>query len=430
MPNYHINQKTGNANICKAKDGNCPLKDADGNKVPHFDNKEQAQAFVEQDLAQKHDSTKTLEKEKNKNIEQNLNYDVLEKYYIDPNDVDYEYDYIYGEDGSETIDDDSVYLNSVNVEEIAKKIAGKKGNWQEVQKILENNGASDPQSYSIEIYELGNSTDVIINFNNKEKAIDDLKKHFNDKKQKPQDIKVSTYSPNFDVFNDLSHTVDYDYGYNEDYYSDTIDEDSIVINSIDEEELTKSIMNLDNVSNEEKKQNFNELREILRTAGAFEPENYFGYTRGYDDNSKIYIKPKNDQLQKRIEQEYYKKPNAKDDKGILEYVRSKGQETEGLSPVEAIKKQLTNENNGRRSSLVDNATGASKATLKIRDIKIGAKEHYENVKPLPMESNNTADKIAGVVVRTGTTYRLVDGYHRTKNLMNNKRILSQYIVLY
>lgn len=30
MPNYHINQKTGNANICRAKDGNCPLKDADG----------------------------------------------------------------------------------------------------------------------------------------------------------------------------------------------------------------------------------------------------------------------------------------------------------------------------------------------------------------------------------------------------------------
>lgn len=326
MPNYHINQKTGNANICRAKDGNCPLKDADGNKVPHFDNKEQAQALVEQDLAQKHGSIKTLEKDNNND---------------------------------------------------------------------------DKQS--------------------------DLEK------QKPQDIKVSTYSPNFDVFNNLSHIVDYDYGYNEDYYSDTIDEDSIVINSIDEEELTKSIMDLDensSISNDEKKKNFDELREILRTAGAFEPENYFGYTRGYDDNSKIYIKPKNDQLQKRIEQEYYKKPNAKDDKGILEYVRSKGQETEGLSPVEAIKKQLTNENNGRRSSLVDNATGVSKATLKIRDIRIGAKEHYENVKPLPMESNNTADKIAGVVVQTGTTYRLVDGYHRTKNLMNNKRILSQYIVLY
>lgn len=327
MPNYHINQKTGKANVCRAKDGNCPLKDADGNKVPHFDNKEQAQAFIEQNLAQEYGSTKTLEKEKNKNADKKL--------------------------------------------------------------ISE--------------------------------------------KQKPQDIKISTYSPNFSIFNNLSHIADCDYGYREDYYSDLIDEDSIVINSINEEELTASIMDIDNInsiSEEEKKEIFDELRENLRVSGAFNPENYFGYTHGYDGNSKIYIKTKNDQLQKRIEQEYYKKPNAKDNKGILEYVRSKGQETAGLSPVEAIKEQLTNENNGRRSSLVDNATGVSTATLKIRDIQIKAKEHYENVEPLPMESNNTADKIAGVVVRTGTTYHLVDGYHRTKELINDKRILSKYIVLY
>ena len=327
MPNYHISQKTGRANVCRAKEENCPLKDADGNTVPHFDDKEQAQAFVEQDLAQKYGSTETLEKEKNKRVD----------------------------------------------------------------------------------------------------------KKSNSEQQKPQDIKISTYSPNFSIFTNLSHIADYDYGYSKDCDSEAIDEDSIVINSINEEELTTSIMGIDkinSISEEEKKEIFDELRENLRSSGAFNPENYFGYTRGYDGNSKIYIKPKNGQLQRRIEQEYYKKPNAKDDKGILEYVRSKGQETAGLSPVEAIKEQLTNENNGRRSSLVDNSTGVSTATLKIRDIQIKAKGHYENIEPLPMKSNNTSPNIAGVVVRTGTTYHLVDGYHRTKNLINNKRILSKYIVLY
>lgn len=185
MTKYHINQMTGNVNICRAEKEECPLKDAEGGKVPHFDSKEDAVSFIEQDLNNEYGSTKTVgkgvRKLSNTKVPQNFNYEVLEKYYINPHDADYEYEYIYGEDGSERIDEDSVLLNSVDVEKIAKNIAGKKGDWQKVQQILSEHGADNPENYSIEVYEWGNSTEVIIDFKNKQAAVEDLKKHSEDK---------------------------------------------------------------------------------------------------------------------------------------------------------------------------------------------------------------------------------------------------------
>lgn len=50
MAAYHINQTTGNANVCRAKPGNCPLKDADGDYAPHFETKLEAKAFYEDQM--------------------------------------------------------------------------------------------------------------------------------------------------------------------------------------------------------------------------------------------------------------------------------------------------------------------------------------------------------------------------------------------
>jgi len=50
MP-YHINQSTGNANICRAKPGNCPLKDEDGDYAPHFATKATAQKAYEEQMS-------------------------------------------------------------------------------------------------------------------------------------------------------------------------------------------------------------------------------------------------------------------------------------------------------------------------------------------------------------------------------------------
>lgn len=50
MAAYHINQTTGNANVCRAKPGNCPLKDVDGDYAPHFETKLEAKAFYEKQM--------------------------------------------------------------------------------------------------------------------------------------------------------------------------------------------------------------------------------------------------------------------------------------------------------------------------------------------------------------------------------------------
>ena len=58
MAAYHINQKTGNVNVCRAKQGNCPLKDVDGDYAPHFETKLEAKAFYEDQM--KDEATKGI----------------------------------------------------------------------------------------------------------------------------------------------------------------------------------------------------------------------------------------------------------------------------------------------------------------------------------------------------------------------------------
>lgn len=62
MTKYHINNETGRVNICRAKEGNCPLKNSNGEIAEHFDNKEAAIAFNEQKLNKAHKPFVSLSK--------------------------------------------------------------------------------------------------------------------------------------------------------------------------------------------------------------------------------------------------------------------------------------------------------------------------------------------------------------------------------
>lgn len=68
MTKYHINNETGRVNICRAKEGNCPLKNSDGEIVEHFDNKNAAVAFNERKLATAHKPFKSLSKPRKERI--------------------------------------------------------------------------------------------------------------------------------------------------------------------------------------------------------------------------------------------------------------------------------------------------------------------------------------------------------------------------
>lgn len=68
MTKYHINNETGRVNICRAKEGKCPLKDSNGEITEHFDNKEAALAFNERKLATTHKPFKSLSKPRKERI--------------------------------------------------------------------------------------------------------------------------------------------------------------------------------------------------------------------------------------------------------------------------------------------------------------------------------------------------------------------------
>lgn len=325
MSNYHINQKTGNVNICRAKTDNCPLKNKDGEQVEHFEDKETAQKFLEQNLLNQYGSTQELnKKEEIKNLE-------------------------------------------------------------------------------------------------------------NKKQEKPQNIKAASYIPNFNNLSDISNYAEYDYDYT-DYYSHEIDEENYAIHSINGEELAKSMVYRSaGTSIEEHEKIVNETEQMLQNIGALDTKNYNLRVRyGYYNDHETFIEPKRSfPLIERMKKEYYKKPDAKDAAGILEYVRSKGKETAGLSPFEAIKEQLNEENKGRKSSYVERSNKASKATLRVDNVYIGAKQHYENVEPRKKVSENDSVAFDGVLFfdNKSKTYHLIDGYHRMKDLKNNKRSTGTFIVL-
>lgn len=54
MVKYHISKETGRPNICRAEIKDCPLKDDDGQPVPHYTTKEEARKGAEERLERSH----------------------------------------------------------------------------------------------------------------------------------------------------------------------------------------------------------------------------------------------------------------------------------------------------------------------------------------------------------------------------------------
>jgi hypothetical protein len=127
---------------------------------------------------------------------------------------------------------------------------------------------------------------------------------------------------------------------------------------------------------------------------------------------------------------YFSRPNARDRDGVLEYCRSKGIDTSGLAPLDALRVQLDTENRGAGSVLVEGVTDISYVgNVYFSDITIPNKRHYEYVKPRTLTTDGIAEKVAGVLVRDESRDILVDGYHRMKELRAQNKRVGRYIVL-
>lgn len=162
------------------------------------------------------------------------------------------------------------------------------------------------------------------------------------------------------------------------------------------------------------------------------PENFFvDRSWGYYNEIEVSIELRPEFLAE-VQSHYYRLDNATDQDRVLPYVRGKGYPTEGKSPVEALKAQLKAENNNQSHRRVDNSTEVNVQSVQFQKIIIPATAHYENVIPSePQAPVPDIPKIAGVVVANNDgTYTLVDGYHRTKFIRQDRRRRSAtYFVL-
>lgn len=138
-------------------------------------------------------------------------------------------------------------------------------------------------------------------------------------------------------------------------------------------------------------------------------------SRGYygDEASVVLSDPKN--VYDKLREYYFARDDAKDDDGVLPYVRGKGISTKGMQPIDAIKTQLRAENKGMIVSHVENATKVERQDLNMKDVMVPQNEHFIKVDPRKPIAPHGAEETVGVVVQKGDSYVLVDGYHRFKH---------------
>lgn len=126
---------------------------------------------------------------------------------------------------------------------------------------------------------------------------------------------------------------------------------------------------------------------------------------------------------------YNNMPDAKDEDGILPYLRGKGLETTGLTPLEGVKKHLRDENRGIIVDYVERTNHVSKETIDLQDVRIPQQHHYDTVAPRTPLAPKGVEKICGIVVKKNNSYVLVDGYHRMKHELEWEQFAGNFIVL-
>lgn len=139
-------------------------------------------------------------------------------------------------------------------------------------------------------------------------------------------------------------------------------------------------------------------------------------------------------IKKEIKDYYYSQPNATDEAGILPYVRGKGTATAGLTPVNAIKAQLAEENSKILKKLENaNAVQVGRvdlSKLKKRSISQTKEAERDPRSPDAVRGSGTNESIAGVVFKNSNDeYELLDGYHRTSFLSHNNKKSGKFIIL-
>jgi hypothetical protein len=127
---------------------------------------------------------------------------------------------------------------------------------------------------------------------------------------------------------------------------------------------------------------------------------------------------------------YYSKNNAKDVSGALEYCRSKGLDTTGLTPLSALKAQLFSEKK-RLSDAVSSATRLQHGRVQVKDLDVGSLSKLAESQPRPSVSFNHGTNFDGVALRgkRGEKDKLIDGFHRVHNLIEKGKREGLFLII-
>ena len=172
-----------------------------------------------------------------------------------------------------------------------------------------------------------------------------------------------------------------------------------------------------------------DLDDLAIQLGMDTPEAYEARAEGgyYGEEAEVYLA---DHVQAELKKWYYNHNNARDRDGVLDYCRSKGLDTTDKSPLQAIKDQLKEENNGIIHPDVEKATDIMVHNVETRMIKIPNAKHFDSVEPRSANKKTTkGKKIAGVLAVKNNELVLIDGYHRMKDAKKNGRKQGDYIIL-
>lgn len=134
-------------------------------------------------------------------------------------------------------------------------------------------------------------------------------------------------------------------------------------------------------------------------------------------------------MEKTLQSYYYAQPNAVDHYGVLEHVREKGCDTSGLTPLEAVKAMLREEN-GMRLRRVEEARWVTVAKKRFSDFSY-ATQHFDRIEPSePRPASPRSSVFTGVVWNGGGGHRMVDGHHRLKWALSKGEDSGTFIILH
>lgn len=148
----------------------------------------------------------------------------------------------------------------------------------------------------------------------------------------------------------------------------------------------------------------------------------------YGEDSAPYLTPPAE-MEDALEQWYYTQPNATDNDGVLSHVREKGFDTTDLSPIDAVKKLLREEND-KFVPYVEEAQFVHKQELPIERIRFNNR-YYSQIEERKPVSAISGGNVDGVLYhdRNDNSYRLLDGYHRHKWKTSRNKKKGTYLIV-